>query len=349
MIKKILTSIGVFVLFFLTSCSNQEINSINKQNPKINILEEVEVLEIPLLGEASERTSEISGLCWYGNKLILLPQYPNEFGDENGRIFYIKKNQLLDFINKKDSSAIIPSYFTIDTKKISNLFNKGSGFESITTNGDRVYFTIEYMDLDETSTILISGKIDSTNNSITLDESSIAKDSANISMFNISDESILLYQNKLIPIYEVFGKNLNSNPQVSIFDENLKFIKRISFPNIEYRITDVTSVDNSGNFWAINYLYPGDNKKLNPARDEIISKYGIGKSHLDAEPIERLVEFNIKNEEIILSSTPPIYLKLQNSESRNWEGIAKLDKKGFIIATDTFPKTILAFIKYNFE
>ena len=40
-----------------------------------------------------------------------------------------------------------------------------------------------------------------------------------------------------------------------------------------------------------------------------------------------------------------IYLELLNDGSgRNWEGLSKLNDLGFLIVTDTFPKTILAFV-----
>ena len=42
----------------------------------------------------------------------------------------------------------------------------------------------------------------------------------------------------------------------------------------------------------------------------------------------------------------PIQLKL-DKKSRNWEGIVQLENKGFLIATDKYPKMILAFLEYK--
>ena len=39
---------------------------------------EVLPIEIPLKGEAAERNLEMSGLAWYGDNLILMPQYVNK-------------------------------------------------------------------------------------------------------------------------------------------------------------------------------------------------------------------------------------------------------------------------------
>jgi len=45
---------------------------------------------------------------------------------------------------------------------------------------------------------------------------------------------------------------------------------------------------------------------------------------------------------------PPVELELIDAQtSRNWEGIARLDKRGFLVVTDEHPGTILAFIPYR--
>ncbi len=50
---------------------------------------------------------------------------------------------------------------------------------------------------------------------------------------------------------------------------------------------------------------------------------------------------------ISLTDTAPLQLALESDgESRNWEGIVRLDDLDFIIITDKFPKTMLAFVQY---
>jgi len=343
--KQIISFAVLFGLLVCYSCSSTKINSLNKISNNFKTLNEVKPIEIPLSGEASNKNAELSGLCWYGNRLILLPQYPNMFGNNLGKIFYIEEYKLTNFLNGTDTSAILPKYFSINLNDLESYFTFGSGFESITIIEDTAYFTIESMNDGKTETVLIRGRIDSSSNKVDLDKNSMVKDSSSLFLHNISDESILYYNKKIMPIYEVFGKNVNDNPEISVFDNRLRFQSKIKFPSIEYRITDVTSVDNSGRFWAINYFYPGDNEKLNPAKDLLFLKYGIGKSHWNYDPVERLVEFEIKNNEVKLADRAPIYIQLINNKSRNWEGIAKYKNDGFFIATDTFPRTILAFIK----
>ena len=66
--------------------------------------------------------------------------------------------------------------------------------------------------------------------------------------------------------------------------------------------------------------------------------------------MERLVEYKIKNDRIILTNNPHIEIKLEGEKiSRKWEALARYDNKGFLIATDKYPKpnTILAYIPYD--
>jgi hypothetical protein len=64
--------------------------------------------------------------------------------------------------------------------------------------------------------------------------------------------------------------------------------------------------------------------------------------------VERLVEFQLSHAGIVLVDRPPIQLELPDNLlgmiGRNWEGLVRLDERGFLLATDTFPGTILAFV-----
>ena len=338
--------ITLFILsLFLFGCS---VTQLDNKKENITILDEVDFTEIPLAGEVSGRKAEISGLCWYNNKLILLPQFPGRFSDSDsdyGKIYYIKKNKILNYLSGKDTLAILPDFFTINTNEFPNLFSKGSGFEAITTHNNTAYFSIESISNGKTVSYLINGTIDSVSKTITLKKETLVKVPNKLSINNIGNEAILFWENKIIPIYEANGENINPTPEIAIYDTNNNFIKTIPFPNIEYRITDVTGVDNTNTFWAINYFYPGEAKKLKPASDKLAEKFGIGQTNLTSNYIERLVQFEIYDNKIKLADTFPIYIKLPETEGRNWEGIVKLDSKGFLIATDMYPKTILAFVK----
>ena len=93
-------------------------------------------------------------------------------------------------------------------------------------------------------------------------------------------------------------------------------------------------------------MWTGDIGNLKPGNDGLFSEYGVGQSQVENYSVERLVKFKIAPDGIQLAPIVPIYMKLEgNRGSRNWEGIAKLDDLGFLLATDKFPKTILGFVQ----
>ena len=180
MIKQIKSHLLLFGLVFLVSCSDKGINEVNKNLDAVKIIDEVEILPIPLLGDIAKRNSEISSLCWYKDNLILLPQYPNDFGDESGKIFFIDRQTLLDFISGHSKNPILPEFYSIDLSNFEEFFTLGSGFEGIAINADTVYFSIESMNDGKTETILVRGEVDYESKVIILDENSVTKDPSGI-------------------------------------------------------------------------------------------------------------------------------------------------------------------------
>ena len=133
--------------------------------------------------------------------------------------------------------------------------------------------------------------------------------------------------------------NLQKNPFQFLISLNDFSLKKINFPNVEYRITDATKI-NKNKFWVINYYWPGDKKNLNPGLDKL-SK--TKKVNFD-QTIERLVEFKIKNNRIEMTNKKPVNLILEDGKSRNWEGIVRFEESGFLIVTDKYPRMILAYV-----
>ena len=56
----------------------------------------------------------------------------------------------------------------------------------------------------------------------------------------------------------------------------------------------------------------------------------------------------LKNSEIVFSGSKPIEFILDDKNSRNWEGLVRLDNRGFLIATDKYPEMFLAFVEYKY-
>ncbi|MCK5076840.1 MAG: hypothetical protein KAR38_10715 [Calditrichia bacterium] len=334
-----------FITLILITFSIVLFNCAEKIQKNAKIVAEYEIVEIPLQGKAAGKRSEISGLAWYKNYLILLPQYPDRFANH---FFAIPKNQIEAFLDKKSTNPIIPVKIPVNTNGLENKIPGYEGFEALIFKGDTVFFTIESETDKEKKAYIAMGLVKNELEEISIFSEPlpavISKSQAN----NMSEETIVIVNNKIMTIHEANGKNVNPQPQGSLFSFTLQAKNSIPFPAIEYRITDATEADSLNRFWAINFNYPGEKKHLKPVEDSLILKFGVGKTHAQTSIVERLIEFQYKGGKIIFTEQPPVQLKLNvNKESRNWEGIVRLDNRGFILVTDRFPRTVLAFVSYH--
>ncbi|MBC8527497.1 MAG: hypothetical protein ISS28_03405 [Candidatus Cloacimonetes bacterium] len=329
----------IFVILLLTNCAT-------KYYVAPELPEEIQVERIPLTGPVSSCDSEISGLAWYNDYLILLPQYPSRFeSDYDGKLFAISKETILSFLNGKTDLTITPIEVDFVAPGISYRINGYEGFEAIAFSGNKVFMTIESSPNNMLG-YLINGEIQSDLSTIILDTDKITEIQAQTSINNAADETIFSTFDKVITIYEGNGKNANPFPIAHVFDHNLNLLETISFPNIEYRITDATSLDADNCFWVINYFYPGDENAYNPSVDSISIVYGEEATHSKYTTMERLLRLKYSESEITLVQEAPIQLELINdNNARNWEGIVRLDNIGFLLVTDKYPETILGFVR----
>ena len=305
------------------------------------LCEEVKVQEIKLSGLITDKKQEISGMDWYQDRLFLLPE------NMGGFLFSISKGEILSAIKSSKRLPIKPKETRFKTPDYSSLIKGFDGFEAIAFNGDKVYITIESEHRGEMVSYLAWGKIDSKSLEVVMNEEDLETIKTPIQLNNLSFESLLINDENIIMIYEANGSNLRKNPTQSVFTHKSKSISQVNFPNIEYRITDATRMDNNDRFWVINYFWPGDKKLLNPGEDSVLNKVKQGSSHFKSDQIERLIEFQINNGEISISDTKPIQLFLESNASRNWEAVARLDDKGLLIATDKHPRMILGYVEFK--
>ena len=329
---------------------------------------EKQIIEIALKGPLSNPLSEVSGLAWYNDYLIVLPQYPGRIESKyDGKLFAIPKKEILSYLKKIEKNKEVPPIEPREIDFISHDIYKSidsfEGFEALEFWGNRVFIIIEASPAQMVC-YLVKGEITPDLSRITLEKSGKpVKIQAQASISNASYETILVTEDKVTAIFEGNGRNVNVSPLAYVYDHELNFIYAIAFPNIEYRITDATRVEN-GKFWCINYFWPGETGKYKPAEDPLAKEYGQGKTHAQSKIVERLVEFeyidmepekyksgdSVKTEysKIVLTGTPPVQLQLLASgkgNARNWEGIVRLDKRGFLIVSDEHPRTILGFVK----
>lgn len=131
----------VFLIFQVTGCKNYE--TLSRESYKV--VEESEVIQVFLDGEVSSRNSEISGLSWYNDYLVLLPQYPDNYGSKfEGAFFKISKSKIDTFLQSQNKAPLKPVKVDVNFNGLDpDLLSIGSGFEAITFLGDDVYLTIE--------------------------------------------------------------------------------------------------------------------------------------------------------------------------------------------------------------
>ncbi len=317
-----------------------------------SILPEAKLQRIPLAKPLSSWNSEISSMAWYGDTLIIVPQYPWFSGEESnwdGDLYAISKESIVDHLSGKTSGKLAPQAIPLSAPGLLLAVEGFDGFEGIAFNGDQVYITIEASDNRGATGYVVSGQIAPDLSAITLDMNTIQNLPAQANRTNKSDEVIFVAGEEVVTLYEVNGVDINTNPFARYFTLDLAGPFPRPLPHIEYRITDATALDEQGRFWVINVYWDGEPVYYADV-DPIAEKYGEGANHRRQENVERLLELQYTPEGITLTERPPVQIKLSDLRiPRNWEALVRLDDDasglhGFLLATDKFPRTVFAFI-----
>ncbi len=296
---------------------------------------------IPMDGSITKKKAELSGMAWIGDTLILMPQYPEKFGPNEGALFAIQKQTILDYLDGKSKEPIIPSKIILSAPGLKDSILNYEGFESIGYLDQHIYMTIESGKGNKMMGYLVSGTISPDLKEIVLDTTHIVEIQPTIQMDNRTNEALVIMQNKIFTFFEVNGTELNPQPTAHIFSLDLIPEGTASFPNLEYRVTDAALAAN-GEIWVINNVSPNDTQ-LFTTSDPLLENYNGGTSSKDIQQVERLVKLNYSSTGFTLADNPPVQIPL-DTVSRNWEGLALLDNRGFLLVTDKHPDTILEFI-----
>lgn len=311
-------------------------------------VEEQPIKAIPMAssdaGPVSDPAAEYSGLAWFGDWLILLPQYPDRFvGGSDGAVLALDRSDVLAYLDGTSTEPLVPRPVPFVAPGLAADVAGFEGYEAIAFDGDRAYLTVEASPPGGMRSYLVSGRCATDLSALRLEPETRVEIPMRTQSSNKSYESLLLAGGQVLAIYEANGAALSPNPALARFDLSLALAGFLPFPPVEYRITDVTALDDKDRFWAINYFFPGE-PELKPAVEFLAARYGQGPTHARAEYVERLLEFQLTESGIHLVERPPVQLVLLPEEARNWEGIVRLEGRGFLLVTDKFPETILAFV-----
>jgi hypothetical protein len=323
-------------------------SSLPSQTPLPVIPREIPVQTIPLAGPITSSDSEISGMAWYGDTLVILPQYPevNLPDQDYPSLFALTKTEILEFLEGTTTQPLTPTKIPFIAPDIAGQIPSYEGYEAIAFDGDQVYLTIEANNLGTMTGYLVSGVIQPDINQIQLDPSSLTLIPTQAQIFNTAYEALLVAGDQIITFFESNGAELNSDPSAYHFDKSTLPHRRIDFINIEYRLTDASAIDEHGRFWVASVYFPIE-LWFYASSDPLSEKYGQGETHSSYLTVERMLELQYDGESINFTDTQPVQLELiDDFNSRNWEALALLDDLGFFAMTDSYPETIFGFIPY---
>jgi hypothetical protein len=318
----------------------------------VSLLPEATLQRIPLAEPLSSYRAEVSSMAWYGDTLILLPQFPGFYEDgkvPDGALFAISKASLVSYLSGKSSAALTPQMVPFTAPGLASVVPEFDGFEGIAFHGDQMFLTIEASDHQGATGFLVSGQIAPDLSAASADMNSLQPLEAQARRNNKADETIFVTSDRVVTLYEVNGAEINTEPFGRVFTLDLQGPLRVSLPHIEYRITDATDPDEQGRFWVINEYWLGE-AVYHTNNDPVAQQFGEGTTHARQENVERLLELQYTPNGITLTGRPPIQLQLSPLRiPRNWEALARLDDDasglhGFLIATDKYPGTMFAFI-----
>lgn len=326
---------GVFYLIFIPlDCS---------QFPAGQLME-VENIPIALTDPLSRRSAEISGMDWYGDTLVILPQY---FNHAVGRVVYaIPKSVILDYLANPGSPPIEPIRIPVEDQRFGEDFKTGfEGYEAIAFMGDQIFLTVEVSTKKGMVGYLISGEIQPDLSRVVLEPQNRQKIPLQQQLDNTTNETLLSTGSQIVTLFEANGAVINPTPAAQIYDPALNLVGELPFPTIEYRITDATQLDEAQNFWVLN-IYSVGTTSLKPQKDLLAAPGDSICVHPFYAGVERLVEMHYDpSEGITLTGRAPLVLARNgNLISRNWEGLVRLDDLGFLIASDKYPDTTFAFV-----
>lgn len=350
---KLKTLVVVLLLSVTTMCACAQKPATN-ETPSIHPSRRVQVVEpvfLDFTGPLNDPQAEVSGLTWKNDLLAILPQDPILFGrDDNLGFFTISREQIEAKVAGLRTEPLTPEIIGCEAVGMMRVIAGFDGLEAVATMGDRIYLTIEAKEDTVMAGYLLCGHTNKMDGQVVIDMTRMTSIPLGCNIPNVAEESIVIDGERVITMSEANGRNVMPNPKAKVFDQAINYLGSISFPTIEYRVTDATALDEDNRFWVINYFYPGEREKLKPAPDAELEKFGYPEGYDPDGCVERLLELQITEDRgIVRTETPPINLKLMPElKCRNWEALVRMDDHGFLLMTDKYPGTLLAYVPNPF-
>ncbi len=297
---------------------------------------------IPLAPPLDSTRAEISDLAWLGDELLLLPQFPARLASgtrrgSGGSLFALSAKALRGAVDHVTDAPLAPREIPFDTNGVEARIDGFDGYEALAVKGDEAFFAIEARQQGGTVGYLVRGHV-LPGPRITLDAGldAVVKIAPPVSITNVGFEALTLDHGALLALFEVNGASLVSRPVARRFTSGFSELSPFSLAPLDYRVTAATSVDAKERLWVINYFWPGEPALARPDDD----------AHARATSVEQLVELVVRDGHVERTARAPLRLTPDGrGRARNWEGVVRFEGRGFLIAVDEHPETMLGFVE----
>ncbi|MBD3222581.1 hypothetical protein GF314_15205 [bacterium] len=327
--------LGLALPLLLAACGPREATlPVTKQPPRA-----VPVEVLPLDGPAAASDAEISAMCWCGDRLVLMPQHPERYGDRRGELglFVLDRAEVVAAIDDPATRPLVPRRAVLHAPDLIASLPGWDGIEAVVAVGDTVFVAVEARVNDRMAGYLLRGRLrpTATEPRLDLDTERVAPIPVPTMVDNMSQEALVITGDRVAVLFEANGVHVNPGAHVALFDFELAYQGTRPIEHVEYRITDACRARPDGTFWVMNYFFPGEGRTLAPPVVPTV-------------PVEHLLELRLGPDGVVRSGRPPLDLRHDpGAPARNWEALVRLDGRGFLLMTDRYPETMLAFVPWT--
>ena len=172
--------------------------------PIIQPIVEQPIQEIPLGGLLNSAEAQVSGLAWFGDTLVILPQYPAWFPIQNSSasLFTLSKAEIIAYLDGSSSEPLIPGQVPFRDGGISSLVDNFEGFEAIAFSNELIFLTIEARSNESWLGYLISGTTGPDLAEINLNPDTLTSIPAPVDIINKSNEALVVAGEIIISLFE---------------------------------------------------------------------------------------------------------------------------------------------------
>ena len=298
--------------------------------------------EIVLAGDIAKAESQISGMAWWRNTLVLLPQY-TDWRRGKSVLYTIPEKTIRAYLDTETPMPITPEELPIVVPKSISAHAGFEGLEAILIIQDRVYVTVEISHNGLMQAYLVTGTIAKTG--VTLTDTRIPLP-APLQIPNMAFESLSAYQNDVIAFFEVNSPRLPVQSVAYLCEKGIAPCVPLPLESVMFRITDATRSNSRRQLWILNQSFKAIEKKLQSTMETDPCSTLLG----NTKGYGQLMPFQLTTEDIRRDTSRPVLcIQMQHVDKRipNFEGLVRLDRKGFLVITDAYPRTLFGFVEYG--